>query len=108
MSIKPNIYMPTPEEDAEINAGIAADPNALELDDAWFAKARPASEALPPELFNALKSARVRGPQKAPTKERITIRLSHDVLERFRSSGEGWQTRIDVALKEWLETHNLV
>ena len=47
----------------------------------------------------------VRGPQKAPTKERVTMRLSREVVARFRASGPGWQTRIDVALKEWLETH---
>jgi uncharacterized protein (DUF4415 family) len=39
------------------------------------------------------------------TKERITIRLSPEVVERFRASGPGWQTRIDAALKDWLTTH---
>ena len=45
----------------------------------------------------------VRGPQKAPTKERITIRLSRDVVERFRATGEGWQSRVDAVLQDWLE-----
>ena len=40
-----------------------------------------------------------RGPQKAPTKERISLRLSRDVVEHFRATGEGWQTRIDEALQ---------
>jgi uncharacterized protein (DUF4415 family) len=44
----------------------------------------------------------VRGPQRTPTKERITIRLSRDVVEQFRATGDGWQTRIDTALQEWL------
>jgi uncharacterized protein (DUF4415 family) len=48
----------------------------------------------------------VRGPQKAPTKERITIRLSREVVERFRESGDGWQTRVDAALHEWLKKHS--
>jgi uncharacterized protein (DUF4415 family) len=48
-----------------------------------------------------------RGPQKAPTKERITIRLSRDVVERFRATGDGWQTRVDVALQEWLKKHKV-
>uniref|UniRef100_E6QJI8 BrnA antitoxin of type II toxin-antitoxin system n=1 Tax=mine drainage metagenome TaxID=410659 RepID=E6QJI8_9ZZZZ len=47
-----------------------------------------------------------RGLQKAPVKERITMRLSKDVVAKFRASGPGWQTRIDAALKEWLETHH--
>jgi uncharacterized protein (DUF4415 family) len=45
----------------------------------------------------------VRGPQKAPTKERITIRLSRDVVESFRATGDGWQSRVDAALQDWLE-----
>ena len=40
-----------------------------------------------------------RGPQKAPTKEMISIRLSREVLDYFRGTGEGWQSRIDDTLK---------
>lgn len=47
----------------------------------------------------------VRGPQRAPTKERITIRLSRDVVESFRATGDGWQTRVDAALQDWLKRH---
>lgn len=47
----------------------------------------------------------VRGPQKTPTKERVTIRLSRNVVESFRSTGEGWQTRVDAALQDWLKKH---
>jgi uncharacterized protein (DUF4415 family) len=43
---------------------------------------------------------RGRGSQKSPTKQRITIRLSPDVLDHFRSGGKGWQSRMDVALRE--------
>lgn len=43
-----------------------------------------------------------RGPQKTPVKERITIRLSADVVTHFRTTGSGWQTRIDHALQEWI------
>jgi len=62
-------------------------------------------DKLPSSLKTKLTS-RSRGPQKAPTKERITIRLSHEVVEQFRGTGEGWQTRIDAALKDWLKTHS--
>ncbi len=47
-------------------------------------------------------------PKAAVTKERITIRLSQDVVDRFRASGAGWQTRVDAALKDWLNSHPLV
>jgi uncharacterized protein (DUF4415 family) len=80
-----------------------ADGEVRELDDADLKRFRPASEVLSARLLTKLKA---RGPQKAPTKERITIRLSPEVLERFRATGEGWQTRVDVALKDWLHTHS--
>jgi uncharacterized protein (DUF4415 family) len=48
----------------------------------------------------------VRGPQKAPTKIPLSLRLSPQVVEAFRASGEGWQTRIDVVLADWLKTHS--
>jgi len=66
-----------------------------------FARARPAAEVLPTALIR-----KVRGAQKTPTKERITIRLSRDVVSRFRESGDGWQRRVDKALREWLKRHS--
>lgn len=63
---------------------------------------RPAAEVVSPELGRKLG---VRGPQRSPTKERITIRLSPDVLRRFRATGDGWQTRVDAALKDWLKSN---
>ncbi|MDF7681219.1 BrnA antitoxin family protein [Enterobacteriaceae bacterium ESL0689] len=40
-----------------------------------------------------------------PTKQSVTIRYSPEVIEAFRSTGKGWQTRMDDALKEWLSEH---
>ncbi|MEO7246191.1 MAG: BrnA antitoxin family protein [Rubrivivax sp.] len=62
----------------------------------------PAAEGLPASLRQKIG---VRGPQKGPTKERVTIRLSPDVVQRFRATGSGWQTRVDAALQDWLKTH---
>ena len=42
-----DIIIPTPEEDAIINAGIAADPDTDELSDEWFADAKSSAEAVP-------------------------------------------------------------
>ncbi|MGA3033903.1 MAG: BrnA antitoxin family protein [Terracidiphilus sp.] len=39
-----------------------------------------------------------RGPQKMPTKKLVSLRLSPEVINHFRSTGPGWQTRIDSAL----------
>ena len=49
----------------------------------------------------------IRGLQKAPTKKSIAIRLSHDVVENFKSTGAGWQSRIDDALRKYLKEHPL-
>jgi uncharacterized protein (DUF4415 family) len=65
---------------------------------------RPVRDIAPAGLAQKLG---VRGPQKAPTKERITIRLSPDVVRRFRATGDGWQTRVDAALKDWLKSNKL-
>lgn len=55
----------------------------------------------------ASQQANLRGRPKAPvTKERLSIRLSPDVVERFRASGRGWQTRMDAALRQWIPTHS--
>ena len=63
---------------------------------------RSARAALPGSLR---RKVGVRGAQRAPTKERITIRLSQDVVTSFRATGDGWQTRVDAALQDWLRTH---
>jgi uncharacterized protein (DUF4415 family) len=42
----------------------------------------------------------LRGKQKSPTKQQVSLRLSPAVLEYFRSTGPGWQTRIDEVLKK--------
>ncbi|MFB3814830.1 MAG: BrnA antitoxin family protein [Terriglobales bacterium] len=66
-----------------------------------IAKAVPFQE-LPASLQQKIGS-RKRGPQKAPTKELISIRLSRDVVERLRASGRGWQARVDAHLRDWLK-----
>jgi uncharacterized protein (DUF4415 family) len=73
-----------------------------ELTDERIANLRPASEVLPPELYARLVARQPgqRGPQKAPTKVPVTLRLDRDVVEAFKADGAGWQTRINSALKK--------
>ena len=56
---------------------------------------------LPAALVAQLPKRRVgeRGPQKAPTKQRVNVRLDADVLEHFKAGGAGWQTRLNAALR---------
>src|SRR5579863_3345599 len=91
IAMKPKLIRPTKTEEAAINAGIAADRDTYELSDAEFRQLRPA-----------------RGrPKSLAPKERITIRLSPDVLAKFKRAGRGWQTRVDLALRDWLKTHRV-
>ena len=46
-----------------------------------------------------------RGAQKSATKQLVSIRLSADVLQHFKATGPGWQTRIDEALKRAAGKH---
>ena len=82
---------------------IDADGEVRELTAADMKRFRPVKEVLSAALLDKLN---VRGPQKTPIKERITIRLSADVVQPFRATGDGWQTRVDAALKDWLKTHS--
>lgn len=41
-----------------------------------------------------------RGPQKAPTKIPVSIRLSPEVVQHFKAKGPGWQSKIDAALRK--------
>lgn len=81
------LLVPTPEEDAAIHACIAQDPETCDLGTAEFKQLR-------------------RGrPLGSGTKTQVTLRLDADVLEKFRASGDGWQTRINDALKSGVKTH---
>lgn len=55
-------------------------------------------------LMSIQREGRKRGPQKAPRKVPISIRLSPDVAEGLRATGEGWQRRADEVLRSWLAT----
>lgn len=69
-----------------------------EWTDPDFAHARPMGEMFP-EIVEAFQRMRgQRGPQKAPTKERVGLRLDPDVIAHFRATGPGWQSRINDVL----------
>ena len=96
----------TDEEEARIQAQIAADPDNYESTDEELAQAKPMAEALP-ELHAALMAEiakrKAGRPKAAVTKQTIAIRLDPDVLEAFKATGPGWQTRLNQALREWIE-----
>lgn len=65
-----------------------------------MAKARPFAEVLP-EL--AASARRVRGKQKTPTKQLVSLRLDRSIIDAFKAEGPGWQSRINEALKLAIE-----
>jgi uncharacterized protein (DUF4415 family) len=58
--------------------------------------------SLPETEQKMLLNLRKRGPQKTPRKVPISIRLSPDVADGLRATGNGWQVRADEALRSWL------
>ncbi len=75
----------------------ASDMRAVSDNPEWteadFAKAKPFDETFP-------NLRRGRGPNKAPTKKSVTLRLNPLVLDYFKKKGRGWQSRINDALEK--------
>jgi uncharacterized protein (DUF4415 family) len=76
---------------------VAAVSDNPEWTDEDFARARPFTEVFP-QLAKSIR--RGRGPNKAPTKKLVSLRLSPEVVEHFKSQGPGWQSRIDDTLRK--------
>lgn len=83
------LELPSPEEDAQITAAALTDPDNLPLTD---------------EELRQFKKARGR-PQGSGKKEQVTLRLDTDILDQFKATGNGWQTRINDALRDWIKQH---
>ena len=97
------VLIPTPAEDAAINKGIAEDPDTHELDDAWFARARPIWD-FPDLVADLQKHGHLGRPPLPPEnrKQRVTLYLDPDVLARLKADGKGWQTRANAQLRKGL------
>ena len=96
--------MPTRKRDPEM-----LDADAPEATEEWFKRAVPAKELLPTLMGEAasaemLKPGRGRPPLARP-KEHVNIRLDADIVQSFRQTGSGWQTRMNEVLREWLRSH---
>ena len=85
------LAMPTAAEDVAITVAATADPDAMPFTDAEWEQIKPL--------------VRRGRPLGSGSKTQVTLRLDVEVLEKFKASGEGWQTRINEALKSWVQTH---
>ena len=81
--------MPTAQEDEAITAAAKADPDA---------------QPLTPKQLRAMVSMRsLRGrPKSENPKELVSVRYSREVLAYFKSTGEGWQSRMDRVLRDYV------
>ena len=70
--------------------------DAPELSDDFFARAD--------EFVGDRLVRRGRQPSNS-VKRPVTIRYDADVIAAFRSTGKGWQTRMNDALREWIQSH---
>lgn len=91
--LKPGTVIPSTEEDKAITTAAMSDPDSTPFTDAEWEAAKP--------------TVRLGRPKADETKERITIRLSRDVVTQFRATGDGWQTRLNAALRQYLNEHPL-
>ena len=70
------------------------------LSDQELASMRPLRQTFPDLAEHAAKRKRgQRGPQKAPTKKPVTLRIDPDVLDTYKATGPGWQSRMNDVLR---------
>ncbi len=88
----------TDEEEAEIQAMIASDPDNPEMTEEELKEFRPFREVYP-DLAAAI-DRKLGRPKAKTTKKAISLRLDQEVIERFKAGGEGWQSRMNEVLRK--------
>ena len=85
--------MPTAEEDKAITAAAKSDPDA---------------QPLTPKQLKAMVPIRaLRGrPRSENKKLLVSLRYSPEVIAYFKSTGEGWQSRMDAVLRKYVTRHS--
>lgn len=85
--------MPSLQDDKVITAAAKADPDAQPLS--------------PKQLKSMVPIRALRGrPKSENTKQLVSVRYSKEVLEFFKSTGEGWQSRMDEVLRKYVTRHS--
>jgi uncharacterized protein (DUF4415 family) len=93
VSKRPSVVLPTAKEDRAITAAARSDPDALPL--------------TPKQLKAMVPIRALRGRPKSENKKLlISVRYSSEVVAYFKSTGEGWQSRMDGVLRAYVERHS--
>ena len=83
------VRLPTPEEDRVITRAAKADPDAQPL--------------TPKQLKSMVPARALRGRPKSDNKKLlVSVRYSPEVVAYFKSTGEGWQSRMDGVLRQYV------
>lgn len=93
VSKRPTLVMPTVAEDRVITLAAKADPDAQPL------SAKQLQAMVP------LKAVRGR-PKSENKKLLVSVRYSPEVVAYFKSTGEGWQSRMDGVLQQYVARHS--
>lgn len=89
ISKRATVVMPTEKQNKLIVAAAKADPDAQPL------TSRQLKAMVPPRAL--------RGRPKSPDpKQLLSVRYSPEVIEYFKATGEGWQTRMDGVLRQYV------
>ena len=89
ISKRPSMVMPTLKEDKAITTAAKADPDAQPL--------------TPKQLKAMLPMRAMRGRPKSENKKLlVSVRYSPEVVAYFKSTGEGWQSRMDGVLRQYV------
>lgn len=72
----------------------------------WDGRDEDERPLTPEEMRTGMAQARKRGRPAGSSKVSTTVRFDRDVLDAFRAGGPGWQTRMNAALREWLEQNH--
>jgi uncharacterized protein (DUF4415 family) len=93
VSKRPDIVLPTREEDKAITVAAKSDPDA---------------QPLTPKQLKAMVPMRtLRGRPKSENKKLlVSVRYSPEVVAYFKSTGEGWQSRMDGVLREYVARYS--
>jgi uncharacterized protein (DUF4415 family) len=93
ISRRPVVVMPTAKEDKAITAAAKSDPDARPL--------------TPKQLKAMIPMRALRGRPKSKRKKLlVSVRYSPDVVAYFKSTGEGWQSRMDSVLRRYVARHS--
>jgi hypothetical protein len=93
MMKRSKVQMPSAQEDRAINAAAKLDPDAQPLTSQQL-KAMVHMKAL-------------RGRPKSENKKRlVSVRYSPEVIDYFKSTGDGWQSLMDTVLRQYVARHS--